>query len=168
MSDAMMTRYLDPRICNVAIDANSLDRSEDEAHASSVNRFLALYEAEKIKIVVPKGVRLEFQHPHTPDHVKAAGLPKIFTLQVGLNSEERQERRNIELELQGNARPGKHAADADHLFEAAKYCAYFITYDRRILDRTGKLRDILPPSLNILTLSKFLEIFDDFEAERRV
>jgi hypothetical protein len=72
----------------------------------------------------------------------------------------------IEQELQGNARPGKHAADADHLFEAEKYCAYFITHDRRILDKAGKMRNLLRPPLTVVTLIDFLEIFDDYEAGR--
>jgi hypothetical protein len=58
-------------------------------------------------------------------------------------------------------------ADADHLFEANKYCEYFITHDRRILDRAGKLRSFLSPALNVVTLDEFLAIYDDFEAGRR-
>jgi hypothetical protein len=163
----MNRRALDPRISNVAIDANSLDRP-DAVRAAAVDRLLGLYEAAKIKLIVPKGVRNEFRHPQTPLQVKKAGLPQIFTLQVGLNTEEQRKRREIMRVLQGNALPGKHAADADHLFEAAKYCAYFITHDQRILDRAGKLRGILPPSLTILPLASFLEIFDDFETGRRI
>jgi hypothetical protein len=162
-----MRRALDPRISNVAIDANSLDRP-DPARAAAVDRLLGLYEAEKVRLIVPKGVRIEFQHGRTPGHVKDVGLSQIFTLPVGLNEEEQRKRREVELELQGNARPGKHAPDADHLFEAAKHCAYFITHDQRILDRAGKLRDVLPPSLTVLTLAEFLQIFDDFEAGRRL
>ena len=164
---AGVRRALDPRICNVAIDANSLDRP-DSMRAEAVDRLIALYQSERIRLIVPKGVREEFQHARTPSHVKAAGLPQIFTLQVGLTAEELRTRREIELELQGNARPETHAADADHLFESAKYCAYFITHDQRILDKAGKLRDTLPPSLTVVTLVDFLEIFDAYEAGRRI
>jgi hypothetical protein len=76
-------------------------------------------------------------------------------------------RRQIELALQGNARPGKHAADAYHLAEAAKY-GYFITEERRILEKSNGLNDLLPPSLQVVTLEQFLEIFDDYEAGRRI
>jgi hypothetical protein len=68
---------------------------------------------------------------------------------------------------QAAPRPDKHAADAQHLAEAAKYCGYFITHDRRILKRSHGLASLLPPSLNVVTLSEFLEIFDDYEAGRR-
>ncbi len=66
--------------------------------------------------------------------------------------------------MQGNAKPGKHEADADHLFEAAKYGGFFITEDDRVLERAGRLSDVLPPSLTVVTLSDFLSIFDDWEA----
>jgi hypothetical protein len=158
----MTSRPLDPRICNVAIDANSLDRP-DAARATEVDRLLALRNAERITLIVPKGVRLEFQDAATPDPVKEAGSSQLFTISVGLNSEELRLRCDIERELQGNAKPGKHKADADHLFEAAKYGGYFITHDDRILRRAGKLGHILPSSLTVVTLARFLEIFDAYE-----
>ena len=117
-------------------------------------------------MITPKSVRLEALDPRAPPHVQAAVTPMIFTYQVGLNSEEQRRRRLIEQELQGNAQPGKHAADADHLFEAEKYCAYLITHDRRILDKASKMRSLLRPSLTVATLIEFLEIFDDYEAGR--
>ena len=69
--------------------------------------------------------------------------------------------------FQGNARPDKHAADASHLSEAAETgCAYLITHDKRILDKRDELRSVLPPSLEIVTLTEFFEVFDRFELER--
>lgn len=100
-----------------------------------------------LDLIVPKEVRKEIQNPRTPGHVQAPAAAMIFTVPVGLNSDEQHRRGLIEIELQGNARPGTHAADADHLFEAAKYCGYFITHDRRLLDKASKLRSMLPPSL---------------------
>jgi hypothetical protein len=150
----------------VAIDANALNR-DGSAHDALVTRLLELHAAGTIRLVVPKGVREEIQDLRTPAHIRTAATPMIFSYSVKLNSEERRTRRLIEQELQGNATPGKHAADADHLFEAAKYGGYFITHDRRILSRSGNMRNLLPPSLNVVSLSSFLEIFDDYEAGRR-
>jgi predicted nucleic acid-binding protein len=45
-------------------------------------------------------------------------------------------------------------------------CAYFITHDNRILDKRNELRSALPPSLEIVTLTEFFEVFDRFELER--
>lgn len=160
-------RPLDPRSCNVAIDANALNR-DGSAHDARVARLLDLHAAGIIRLMLPKGVREEIQNPRTPAHIRAVTAPMIFSYSVGLNSGEQREHRLIEQELQGNAEPGKHAADADHLFEAAKYGGYFITHDRRILGRSSNMRNLLPPSLNVVTLASFLEIFDDYGAGRRI
>jgi hypothetical protein len=158
-------RPLDPRRCNIAIDANTLNR-DGSANDALVVRLLELTSAATINLVVPKGVRLEILDPRTPSHIQAAVAPMIFSYQVGLTPDEQNRRRLIEQELQGNARPGKHTADADHLFEATKYGGYFITHDKRILDRAGKLGALLPPSLTVVTLADFMEIFDDYETRR--
>jgi hypothetical protein len=91
-------------------------------------------------------------------------LQQVFSYKVGLNAEEQRRHRIIKQELQGNANPGKHEADADHLFEAAKYGGYFITHDHRILTRAGRLREVLPPSLTVVTLADFLAIVDNYAA----
>jgi predicted nucleic acid-binding protein len=84
-----------------------------------------------------------------------------------LIASQRDDRRRVAAVLQGNAQPGKHAADASHLSEAAETgCAYFITHDKRILAKRGELHRDLPPSLSIVTLTEFFEVFDRFAAER--
>jgi hypothetical protein len=156
-------RPLDPRICPVAIDANALDR-DGSAGDHLVDRLLGLSSAGAINLILPKCVREEIQNPRTPKDVQEATLPLIFTIPVGLNPDEQRRKRIIERELQGNARPGKHMSDADHLFEAAKYGGYFITHDRRILTKAGRLCEVLPPSLTVVTLPDFIAIFDDYAA----
>jgi len=163
----MTERPLNPKKCPVAIDANALDR-HDDVRARMVDRLLTLKGAGTINLIVPKGVRIEIQNPNTPSNVQEAALPQIFTMAVGLNSDEQRRKRIIEAELQGNAQPGKHTADADHLFEAGKYGGYFITYDQRIHEKAARLGNVLSPSLNVVTLERFFEIFDDYEAGRRI
>jgi hypothetical protein len=158
-------RPLDPRHVNIAIDANALNR-DGTIHDELVDRLLELERGSTINLIVPKGVRIEVQDPRTPGHVSEPVMSKIFTIATGLTAQEVDMRRQIEAALQGNAKPGKHAADAEHLFEAAKYCGYFITHDDRILRRSQGLR-VLPPSLHVVTLERFLEIFDDYEVGRR-
>ncbi len=92
-------------------------------------------------------------------------LPQIFNLRSGLNSLQRASRARVLAILQGNARAGKHAADASHVSEASETgCGYFITHDKHILDKRDELHAILPPTLNIVTLEKFFEIFDRYAA----
>jgi hypothetical protein len=160
-------RPLDPRKANVAIDANALDRDGTD-HDKRVDRLLELRRAGAIRLIVPRGVRIEAQHPHTPAHVSEPILAQIFTLPTELTAQETDTRAGIAAALQGNAKPGKHAADAGHLSEAAKYGGYFITHDNRILTRSQGLDTLLPPSLQVVTLATFLEIFDDYEAGRRI
>jgi hypothetical protein len=155
-------RPLNPRICPIAIDANALNR-DGSARDCLVERLMKLWAGGAINLIAPKGVRLEILYPRTPGHIQAAVAPMIFTISVGLNSDEEHRRQLIERELQGNARPGRHTSDADHLFEAAKYGGYFITHDNRILDRAIEFQSLLPPSLTVVTLAEFFEIFDGYE-----
>ncbi|SFR20253.1 hypothetical protein SAMN04515673_11941 [Poseidonocella sedimentorum] len=60
--------------------------------------------------------------------------------------------------LRGNAKPGKHEADADHLFEAGKYGGgYFLTHDKRIHKLVDQIKKIIP-SISVVTLKEFVEI----------
>src|SRR5260370_12712969 len=162
----MACRSLDPRKCNVTVDNNALDRN-GTASDLLIERLLELQRSRKVNIVVPQGVRREAQHPNTPADVREEISSKIFAIPTELTGQELQERRRVELVLQGNAKPGKHISDARHLFEAGKYGGgYFVTNDQRILDKRIDLADVLPPSLNIVTLEQLLEIFDDYESGR--
>jgi hypothetical protein len=157
---------LNPRKTNIALDANALDRNGTERDAL-VDRFNALVESGLLTVVVAGGVRAEVQNPRTPTDVQDAVLPRIFNLRPGLNAAQKDERRRIGAILQGNARPGKHAADASHLSEASETgCAYFITEDMRVLRKRRELGSVLPPHLRIVTLVEFLDIFDRFGASR--
>jgi hypothetical protein len=163
----MMThRPLDPRINNIAHDADIPDR-DGSVRDALVDRFLALTASRKLTVVIPGGVRQQVQHPHTPDDVKGAVLPQIFNLRARLNTSQWDTRRRILTVLQGNARPETHAADASHLAEAVETgCAFFIARDKRFFKKRDELREVLPPSLNIVTLEEFFEIFDDYDARR--
>jgi hypothetical protein len=164
----MTRRALDPRICNIACDANAVDR-DGTSRDSLVERLVGLSAAGTLNLVVAGGVRQEVLHPHTPDEVKEIVLPQIYNLRPGLVAAQRTDRDRVLKILQGNAMPGKHDADASHLSEAAETgCAYFITHDSRILGKRTELHSVLPPSLTIVTIGGFLEIYDDYEAGRRI
>jgi hypothetical protein len=48
--------------------------------------------------------------------------------------------------------PGKHPADASHICEAAETdFGFFITEDKRVLEKRVELKPMLPPSLAIVT-----------------
>jgi predicted nucleic acid-binding protein len=151
---------LDPRKTNVAIDANALDHKGGERDAL-VDRFNAAVKSGTVTVVVAAGVRDELRHPRTPSDAKDAVLPQIYNLRPGLNAAQREVRRQVAIILQGNAKPGTHAADASHISEAAETgCAYFITEDKRMLGKRAEMRLVLPPTLAIVTLEEFFDAFD--------
>jgi hypothetical protein len=160
-------RPLDPRRCNIGYDANALDY-DGTAKDRLVERFRELSAGRFLNVVVAGGVRGEVEHPHTPPDVKAAVLPEIFNLRPELNAAQRADRHRIQIILTGNARPEAHADDASHVSEAAETgCSYFITHDKRILKKRCELHAALPPTLTIVTLVEFFDIFDDYQAGRR-
>jgi hypothetical protein len=160
----MLPRPLDPRIVNVCYDANAFDRTGGSDDAA-VDRLLGLIEAQEFVLVTPRTVRAEIDHPNTPAAVKEAVLPHIFTISTGLTQGEMDIAGKIRTILQGNAKPGKHDADASHLAEAAKYGGYFITHDQRILSKLPELRQIIAPHLQIVSLADFLAIYDHYLAQ---
>jgi predicted nucleic acid-binding protein len=108
-------------------------------------------------------VRDEVKRPRTPEHVKAAFLPQIHNLRPRLNEPQSVDRRRVHQILQGKASPGKHAADASHLSEAAETgCSYFITRDNRLFKKRDELHTALPPTLTIVTLEEFFDIYDAY------
>src|SRR5260221_4190853 len=135
----MARRPLDPRICNIGLDANALDL-DGSARDGLVERFRELSSAGTLGAVVAGAARAEVQTPKTPGKVKADVLPRIFNLRPELNPMQESERRRVAAILQGNAKTETHAADASHLSEAAETgCGYFITHDRRILAKASYL-----------------------------
>ena len=159
-------RALDPRRSNIALDANAIDR-DGTVRDDLVDRFLSMRAAQVFNVVIAAGVRQEVMNIATPDGVKKEILPRFFNLQPELIPSQHNDRRRVREVLQGNAKPGKHAADASHLSEAAEVgCAFFITHDARILDKRGELREVIPPTLTIVTLDEFFQIYDDYAAGR--
>jgi hypothetical protein len=135
---------LDPRICNISVDANALDL-DGSIRDGLVARFRQLAESGRLTVVVPGGVRDEARHLNTPANVQADILPRLFNLRPSLTISQQTERRRVAAILQGNAKPHRHKADASHVSEAAETgCGYFITHDRRILNKRAELAGALP------------------------
>lgn len=156
-----MHKPLHPRICNIGLDANALDR-DGSARDQLVEEFERLAETGELNVVLAGGVRNEVLHPRTPAGIKQVFLPKIFNLRPRLTSEQNAVRQKVLAILRGNAQPGKHEADASHLSEAAETgCGFFITHDVRMLKKRDELRPVLPPSLHIVTLDEFMTILRD-------
>jgi hypothetical protein len=159
---------IDPARCNVAVDASGLNRpADDTVRAGQVDRLLKLHSDEILHIILPHGVWDELHRAGTPSPKRTAANDMIYTIKTGLTADEQRRRQVIKTALQGNARPGKHDADAEHLAEAAKYGGYFVTHDERILKLSPALRDALGPALQVVTLADFFAIYDGFHGPKQ-
>lgn len=91
-------------------------------------------------ITVAHSVQKELEHPNTPDDVKRMARAFIYTIETELTPDMLAKRDEIRVLIQGNAKPGMHKGDADHLFELYKYGGgYFVTTDERLLARSEEL-----------------------------
>lgn len=91
-------------------------------------------------IIVAHSVQKELDHPNTPDDVKRMGQALVYTIETELTPELLGKKGEIRTLIQGNAKPGKHKGDADHLFALYKHGGgYFVTTDKRLLSYTDEL-----------------------------
>ncbi len=68
------------------------------------------------------------------------GQELVYTIETELTPELLSKRDEIRSLIQGNAKPGKHEGDADHLFELYKHGGgYFVTTDERLLSYSDEL-----------------------------
>jgi hypothetical protein len=155
------TIVLSPAVVPATFDANAFDAREPD-DLKDVQRLIILTKLQKVRLIAVYSVRRELQHPNTPADVKEEGLSQLFTIQTSLTPAEMQLRARVATIMRGNAASDAHAADAEHIAEAAKYSGYFITFDKRILKKREKLEPVLPPSLRIVTLPEFLSACDHF------
>lgn len=148
----------------IGLDANALDEAGPEQKAL-VDRFKFLVASGRIRVIVGTGVRSEALNPRTPGPVRDTLLSPAIDVRLGLDQAQQITRIRVRAILRGDAPPGKHDADALNVCEASEAgCAYFITHDKRILRKRDDLRSALP-TLTIVPLARFLEIFARFETE---
>ncbi len=98
----------------------------------------------------------EIEHPNTPDWVKRETASLIYSLETSLTPREVKQKATIAEILAGNGKPESIAADAAHVFEAGKYCGYFVTADERILKKKAELESVC--AAVIVKPSQLLEI----------
>ena len=83
----------------------------------------------------------------------------VYTIETSLTLGEQAQKAEIHRILTGNGTPEKYAADSAHIFEAGKYIGYFITADRRILEKRDELRRAC--AATVVTPSEWLHIYHD-------
>lgn len=147
----------------VLIDSCAFDPKCNPEDRAALEIF-KLGEKESLFVGIAHSTEKEIDHLNTPLWVKQKALELIFTVEVNLNANERKKLFQIEQVLGGNGKIENIKSDARHIFEAQKYGSHFVTMDRRILDKAGRLEKlcsmrVCKPSEFIAYLSQKLETY---------
>src|SRR2546430_4919562 len=118
----------DPKRTVNMIDSCAFD-PKFEPEASASREILALADAQMFQLVVAHSTQKEIEHSNTPGEVKKRAAERNFSLPVELTEDEERIRSAIHRILTGNGKPESVREDAEHVFEARKYGAHFITTD---------------------------------------
>ena len=152
---------VDPRRTTIWLDSCAFDPKYSPEDQASLEIFQR-HERDELKgLNIAHSNLKEIDHPNTPDWVKRKAEKLHYSIQTGLTNNEIQQKAQILKILAGNGKPEKFADDAEHVFEASKYCGYFITTDTRILNKKDELRKIC--SAIIVKPSEFLRILAMYE-----
>jgi len=146
---------INPKIINNFIDSCAFDPKyspEDQASQEIFQRS----EKNEFILIIAHSNQKEIDHPNTPEWVKREANKLIYSIPTGLTNGEIKQKAEILRILAGNGKPEKMTNDAEHVFEASKYGRYFITTDKRILNKKNQLENVC--SVIILKPSEFLEI----------
>jgi hypothetical protein len=147
---------LDPRRANSFLDSCAFDPKYAPEHQAAQD-IKVIGDRGEVGLLLTHSNQKELEHPNTPEDVKRAARAMIFTVETDLTPVEQRRRTAIHRVLTGNGKPEKYEADARHVFEAGKYCGYFITTDQRILDKRGDLSGVC--AATIVTPSEWLAIY---------
>ena len=144
-----------PHMTNIFIDSCALDPKYEPEHEAAVALF-TLYEEGKILLEIAHSVQKELAHPNTPPWDKDEGRKMIYTIEVGLTEKEIEVKNTIRVILSGSGKTENILEDAEHIFEAQKYGGYFVTTDKRLLNKRLEINKLC--SLIICKPSELLEI----------
>jgi len=151
-------RRPDPRYTNSFLDSCAFDPkyAPEDSAAQEIRR---IADAGGISVLLAHSNQKEIEHPNTPEDVKREARAMIYTIKTNLTPREKTQMADIHRVLTGNGNPDKYEADATHVFEAGKYIGYFITTDRRILEKSEELKRVCPAM--IVTPSEWLRIYNE-------
>lgn len=149
-----------PRIKNNFLDSCAFDPKYAPENEASLEIF-QLYESGEIVLIVAHSSQKEIDHPNTPVWVKREAQAMNYTIETSLTDGERQQKSIILNLLTGNGITKNMEKDAENVFEASKYCGYFITTDKRILKKKQELERTC--SATIVKPTELLEIMAMYE-----
>ncbi len=158
-----MKKPINPLITPNFIDSCAFDPKNDVDEVAASAEIFRLSEEFRLGIHIAHSTQKEIDYPNTPSWVKRKAKGLNHTLLVSLTIAESSQLRKIETILAGNGKVENILQDANHIFEAQKYGSYFITTDKRILDKASELHKI-GCQVTILKPSQFLAIVKEYLA----
>ena len=150
---------VNPWITNTMLDSCAFDPKYHPEQEAAEELF-RLHREQQLPILIAHSIQKEIEHPNTPGWVKREALGKVFSVQVENTCEELSFKRKLLALLAGNGKPQSIAADTEHIFEAQKYCSYFVTTDKRLLDKASDVHALC--RLSILRPSEFLGLVQSY------
>lgn len=132
----------DIRRSNTFLDSCAFDPKVEPEHGAA-QKIRSLRQSGRISILLAHSTQKEIEHPNTPTDVKVEAEEMNYTIATGLTPAETERRAQVHQAMTGDGNPARYEADAHHIFEAGKYGGgYFVTTDKRILDRKSQLEAI--------------------------
>ncbi len=132
----------DPRRTNTFLDTCAFDPKDEPEHGAA-QKIREIRHAVRISILLAHSNQKEIEHPNTPANVKSEAADMNYTIAAPITAEEKKRRASVHQAMTGDGNPDRYEADAHHIFEAGKYGGgYFVTTDKRILDRKPQLEAI--------------------------
>ena len=153
---------ISPLLVTSFIDSCAFD-PKYEPETSAANQLHKLSDEGTLQRQIACSTQKEREHPNTPAWVKKQGQSLVDTIEVGMTPYERELLRDVHAILTGNGRSETFAQDARHVFEAQKYGGYFVTTDKRIIDKAQELQHRC--GVEILLPSQFLKLVEQFLSE---
>jgi len=140
---------------NIFLDSCAFDPKYEPEHEAALKLF-NMYEKGLLLLEIAHSVEKEIVHPNTPSWVKKRAKKMIYTIEVGLTEREMQLFYKIRNILKGDGKVKNVHEDSIHIFEAQKYGSYFITTDKRILNKRFELCKLC--SITILLPTEFIDL----------
>jgi predicted nucleic acid-binding protein len=154
-----------PQLISIHMDSCAFDPkySPEDKAADELYRIYERFDEYGIILEIAHSAQKEIHHPNTPHWVKERANKMIYTIETSLNDEERARLRAIRAILAGNGRIENIIQDANHIFEAQKYGAYFVTTDERLLKKREEIKQLC--TLCIVKPSEMLQLIEQYGSQ---
>jgi hypothetical protein len=133
--------FIDPTRRNIFIDSCVFDTDMENEKIAAM-QLLDLFEKEIIYLQLAHSTKNEISHPSTPGFKNLLANQMVYSIKTQRTQEQQKEKLLIYKILTGNSKKEKMKMDAENVFEASIYCAFFVTTDKRIIKKRNELQKV--------------------------